>query len=186
MALFSFVGEAGNAVLVILAEERFGLSEFEFGLLIGLDGVVSVVMSFFVAGLVGRTSHSISMRFAVVTYAVAAFLFGTTTVLAGIVLASIFSGLSDPAWNVISGTVRQRLVPKEIFARMMTAYLFVAWGMQPFGALLGGVIAERWGPQWVYVMSGCAVGSLLVLARPMFRAVDSAMAESTGVTRRAS
>ena len=185
VALFAFVGEAGNAVFVILATERFGLSEFEFGLLIGLDGVVSVIMSFFVAGLVRRTSHSISMRFSVVTYVLAALLFGTTTVLAGIVLAAVFSGLSDPSWNVISGTVRQRLVPKEIFARMMTAYLFIAWGMQPFGALLGGVIAEQWGPQWVYLMSGAAVGSLLVLARPMFRAVDAAMqdasASATGV-----
>jgi hypothetical protein len=61
---------------------------------------------------------------------------------------------------------------------MMTAYLFIAWGLQPIGAVLGGVMAEAWGTEWVFVMSGVGVGSLFVLAAPMFRAVDTAMADA--------
>ncbi len=175
VAAFSFVGEAGNAVHVILVTERFGVSESGYGLIVAVDGVFSVIMSFFVAGLVKRRSHSFSMRFAVVTFVISAWLMGFTTVLAGLILGAIMGGLSDPSWNVVSGTIRQRLVPDEVFGRMMTAYLFIAWSVQPFGALVGGVIAEEWGSQWVFVMSGTVVGSLLILARPMFRAVDKAM-----------
>jgi hypothetical protein len=91
-------------------------------------------------------------------------------------LAAVINGISDPTWNIVSATVRQRLVPDEVFGRMMTAYLFIAWGMRPLGAMLGGLVAERWGAQWVSIASAFVVGSLLITARPMFRRVDDAMA----------
>lgn len=174
---FSFVGEAGNAVFVILATERFGLSNLEYGLLISVDGVASVTMSFFVARLVARTSHSFSMRVSVVAFTISSLLFGLTTVVVGAFLGALIGGIGDPTWNVNSSTIRQRLVPDQVFGRMMTAYLFVAWSMQPLGALLGGVIAERWGPQWVSILAAVVVGSLLVTGRPLFRAIDRAMVE---------
>lgn len=176
VAAFSFVGEAGNAVLVILATERLGLSEVQYGFLLTADAVASVVMSFFVTRLVRRTSHGTSMKVSVVAYAIQSFLFGFVTLIPLIVVAVAFGGVSDPTWNVVSATVRQRLVDDQIFGRMMTAYLFIAWSLQPVGAIVGGVIAESFGPEWVYVMAGTVVGSLLILARPLFRRVDEAMA----------
>jgi MFS family permease len=179
VAAFSFVGEAGNAIFVILATERFGLSEFQYGLLLSGDAIASVTMSFFVLALVKKTSHGTSMKVSVVAFSIQAFIFGFSTLVPLAVLAVLFGGVSDPTWNVISGTVRQRLVDDRIFGRMMTAYLFLAWSFQPLGALFGGFIAERFGPQWVYVVSGSVVGSLLFFARPLFHRIDSAMAAAT-------
>lgn len=183
VAVFAFVGEANNAIFVVLATERFGLGGVGFGLLVGVDGVASLITSFFVARLVSATSHAFSMKVSVVTFALGSLLFGGTTLVAGAVVAALLGGISDPSWNVVSSTVRQRLVPPRIFGRMMTAYLFVAWSFQPLGALLGGVVAERFGPRWVYLVSGAVVGSLLVLGRPMFRALDAAMADQAGSGR---
>ena len=101
----------------------------------------------------------------------------TTTAAVAFVAVAI-NGIADPTWNIVSATVRQRLVPDEVFGRMMTAYLFIAWGMRPVGAFLGGVLAEVAGPQWVMIVAGCVVGSLLVTARPLFARVDEAMARS--------
>ncbi|MEM9561953.1 MAG: MFS transporter [Actinomycetota bacterium] len=173
---FSFVGQATNAVFVILVTERFGIGGLGFGLLISLQGVVAVAMSFVVARLIGRVGHSGSMRFAVVTFTASSLLFGFTTAVVLAALASLVKGLSDPAWNVVTNTVRQRLVPDEVFGRMMTAYLFIAWSMNPVGAFVGGLIAERWGAEWVSVMAAAVVGSLLILGRGLFRAIDEAMA----------
>ena len=119
VALFSFVGEAGDAVFVILATERFGLGSVGFGTLLAMDGVASVVMSFFVARLIAATSHSWSMRFSVVAYCTASLMFGFTTVVAAAFIASTINGLSGPTWNIVSGTVRQRLVPDAVFGRML-------------------------------------------------------------------
>jgi hypothetical protein len=77
----------------------------------------------------------------------------------------------------VTNTVRQRLVPDEVFGRMMTAYLFISWSMNPVGAFVGGVIAERWGAQWVSVMAAVVVGSLLVFGRRLFHLIDEVMAD---------
>ena len=178
VAAFAFVGEAGNAIFVILVTERIGLSNVQFGLLLTVDAAAGVTMSFFVARLVARTSHGLSMRISVVLFTAAALILGLTTVVAAVILAMVLTGVSGPTWNVVSSTVRQRLVPDAIFGRMMTAYLFIAWGMQPFGALTGGIITEAFGPEWVYLMSAGVVGSLLFFGRPMYRRVDAALASS--------
>ncbi len=176
VALFSFMGEATNAVQVILVTERFGFSSFGFGILMSLEALSALVVSFFVARIVARWGHAASMRVAVVAFSVATLLLGFTTVAVGAVLAALVQGAGDPTWNIVSSTIRQRLVPDRVFGRMMTAYLFIAWGIQPIGALLGGVIAEAYGAQWVYVMASFGVSSLLIVARPMFRQVTQAMA----------
>ncbi|MCP3992833.1 MAG: MFS transporter [Actinomycetia bacterium] len=177
VAAFAFASEAGNTVFVVLATERLGLEPVGFGLLISLDAVVSVVMSFFGARLVGRIGHAGSLRFSVAAFALSALIMGSATIVAVAAVAMALSGVSEPTWNVVSSTLRQRLVPDEVFGRMMTAYLVVAWSLQPLGALAGGMVAEVWGPEWVYLASGLLVGSLLVGARPLFTQVERAMAE---------
>lgn len=178
VAMFSFVGAALNATQVILMTERFGLSDLGFGLILSVDAIVAVITSFFVTGLIRRTSHGFSQQVSVVCFTTAAFLLGFTTTAAVAFIAVAINGVADPTWNIVSATVRQRLVPDEVFGRMMTAYLFIAWGMRPVGAFLGGVLAEVAGPQWVMIVAGCVVGSLLVTARPLFARVDEAMAQS--------
>ena len=175
VATFAFVGAAGEGVFVVLVTERFGLGSVGFGLLISVDAVASVLTSFLVAGLIRRTSHSWSMRLAIACFTAGSLMFGLTTVAAVAFLAAVVNGISDPTWNIVSATVRQRLVPDHVFGRMMTAYLFISWGMKPVGALVGGFVAEAWGAQWVSLGSAIVVGSLFMVARPMFRRVDAAM-----------
>ena len=175
VAAFSFCGNAIDAVFVILATERLGLSEVQYGLLLSVDAIAAFTMTFFVTRIVKRTSHGTSMQISVTAFVGYVLLLGLFTSMPLVILAILLAGVSDPTWNVISATVRQRLVDDHIFGRMMTAYLFIAWSLQPVGAMIGGVIAERFGPEWVYIMAGTIVGSLLVFARPLFRRVDEAM-----------
>lgn len=176
VATFSFVGAACNAIFVVLVTERLGRGGLTFGTLLSVEALASVATTFVVAAFIRRTTHSTSMRFSIIAFSLSSVVLGLTTVVAVAFLAVLIRGMADPMWNVVSSTVRQRLVPDEVFGRMMTAYLFIAWGMKPVGALLGGIVAEAWGAHWVYYGSAVGVGSLFVLARPMFRGVDAAMA----------
>ncbi|MEM9132381.1 MAG: MFS transporter [Actinomycetota bacterium] len=181
VALFSFVGTATETVLVILVVDELELSSFAFGLVATASAVTAVAMSFVVTRVIGRWGHAASMRFAVVTYALASILFGVAPGFGLLIVASAVEGVSMPAWNVVSSTVRQRLVPDRVFGRMMTAYLFVAWSMQPVGALVAGLVADRWGADRVFYAAAVIVGSLLVVARPLFRRITAAMADPTTV-----
>jgi MFS family permease len=178
VAAFSFAGSAHHDMFVLLATEHFGLSEVQYGMLLAAGSVTAVLTSFFVARLVQRTSHSWSMRISVATFAIHTFLFGAFTFIPIVVFAALLGGVADPTWNVISGTVRQRLVDDRIFGRMMTAYLLIAWSLKPVGTMVGGIIAESFGVRFVPLMAGVIIGSLLIFARPMFRRIDTAMAEA--------
>ena len=182
VGVFSFMGSATNAIFVILVTDRLGLSNLQFGLLLSLESLAAVAASFAVARLITRTSHGFSMRFSVTLFTGAAIILSATTFIPLILLAMVAKGVSQPTWNVVSVTVRQRLVPDEIFGRMMTAYLVIAWGMQPVGATIGGVITESFGPEWVFAMSAAVVGPLLLVGRPMFRRVNEALADETTPT----
>ncbi|MEW2491531.1 hypothetical protein [Streptomyces sp. NPDC048411] len=47
---------------------------------------------------------------------------------------------------VISETVKQTLVPDRMLGRVTASTRFIGWGVQPVGALLGGLIGGWIGP----------------------------------------
>jgi hypothetical protein len=175
VAAFSFLNEASNAIFVILVTDRFGLGEIGFGLLISVDASVAIITSFFVARLVRRIGHAGSLRSGMISYLLAALCFGLGTTTGFAMAGAMLLGLSNPLWNVVSTTIRQRLVPDQVFGRMMTAYLFIAWGMQPLGALTGGLVARTLGPEWVYLFAAPAMGIVFLRSRPLFAAVARSM-----------
>ena len=54
-------------------------------------------------------------------------------------------GLAITMWNVVAVSLRQRLTPDELRGRVAAAARLLAWGTQPLGALLGGLIADGFG-----------------------------------------
>jgi MFS family permease len=64
-----------------------------------------------------------------------------------------------------SNTTMQVTVPDALRGRLMGLYAFVFVGMTPFGALLIGTVAERWGvPVACMVGGGCGAASVLALS----------------------
>jgi predicted MFS family arabinose efflux permease len=62
--------------------------------------------------------------------------------------------MSASLWNVAIVTQRQRLVPTHLLGRVSSAGIMVVWGMQPLGALLGGLIATEFGLAAPWVVGG--------------------------------
>ncbi len=50
------------------------------------------------------------------------------------------TALLGTLWNVITVSLRQRIIPSHLLGRVNSVYRFFAWGMMPLGAALGGVI----------------------------------------------
>ncbi len=48
-------------------------------------------------------------------------------------------------WNVVTVSLRQRIVPDRLLGRLNASYRLVAWGTMPLGAAAGGVLAELFG-----------------------------------------
>jgi predicted MFS family arabinose efflux permease len=54
-------------------------------------------------------------------------------------------GAFSVGWNVVTVSLRQRIVPDEILGRVNAGYRLVAWGTMPLGAALGGLVATAYG-----------------------------------------
>jgi MFS family permease len=60
-------------------------------------------------------------------------------------------GVHAALWTIVGNPLRQRLTPPEMLGRVGSTSLFIAAGGNCLGAMLGGVIAARFGitaPYW--------------------------------------
>lgn len=60
-------------------------------------------------------------------------------------------------WNVLTMSLRQALIPHELFGRVQGAYRTVVWGAIPVGALLGGALASLFGIRAVFMITGAGL-----------------------------
>ena len=66
-------------------------------------------------------------------------------------VALFFLGFLNTNGNVISQSMRQRMVAPGMLGRVGGASRTLAYGLMPVGALLGGLVAEQWGLPAVFV-----------------------------------
>jgi MFS family permease len=155
-----------QAVFVLYAVDPgpMGLSEPAFGILLTAFAVGSLGGSFVAAPLEARLGRVPVLFASVVVISVAMIVPALTTnaVLVGASFA--ITGVSVVVWNVITVSLRQRIVPDRLLGRVNAGYRLFAWGTQPIGALLGGVVAQVLGLTAVFLIFG-ALGLVLLLAR---------------------
>jgi MFS family permease len=149
-----------NAVFVLYARDELGLSEFGYGLLL-VPGAIGGIVGSLVAPRFRHLPLRITLTVAVLGSGLAMWLVaGTTSPIA----AGLLTGLSLACvmvWNVLTLALRQRLIPNELLGRVGASYRFLVYLGMPVGALLGGVIANRYGVRASYYVSG---GFLVVIA----------------------
>jgi MFS family permease len=154
---------AAFAVLVLYAVTPgpLGLDEVGFGILMTSLAVGSLVGSFLaerMERLLGRANLLVA---SVVMMALGAGVPAFTSSPYVVALAFFVSGVGVIAWNVVTVSLRQRIVPDQLLGRLNASYRLLAWGTQPLGAILGGAIGEALGIRAVFVVAG--VLTLLVL-----------------------
>jgi MFS family permease len=76
-------------------------------------------------------------------------------------LSFAIAGFGVVLWNVVTVSLRQRIVPDALLGRLNASYRLLAWGSQPIGAVLGGLIGEWVGLEAVFLIAG--FGSAAVL-----------------------
>src|SRR5699024_9136209 len=57
-------------------------------------------------------------------------------------LAGLVSGVAIVLWNVITVSLRQRIIPDQLLGRVNSVYRFFGWGTISLGTLLGGVLVS--------------------------------------------
>ncbi len=181
VGVMNLASTATWAVLVLYAVSPgpMGLSEPAFGVLMTMFAVGSLTGSFVAAPLerrVGRVPMLFFSVFAIgVGIAVPAFTASPFVVGASFAISGVFIVV----WNVITVSLRQRIVPDGLLGRVNAGYRLFAWGTQPIGALLGGIVGEVLSLPAVFLLGG-ALALTMLLARLVIDERAIAQAEAEG------
>lgn len=146
--------QMSNAVLVLYVLEVLRLPVGDYGLVLLLAGVGAVVGSALTPPLSRRFGRPALLMGGAIVTAVATGLMATTR--NGYVGASLYAAAAAGVmvWNVLTMSMRQALIPSELFGRVQGAYRTLVWGGIPLGALAGGGIAEAFGVRTAFAVSG--------------------------------
>jgi MFS family permease len=148
----TFFTQTWEGLLVLLATGPMGTSEAVFGLILAGGAVGGIVGAMVTAPLVRRFPQRALQIAALAIAAVGNFVLAAfpTPVLAAVVLST--TSFSFALWNVLSVTIRQRLVPGTVLGRVNAASRTLSMTAAPLGALAGGGLAavlDLRAPLWV-------------------------------------
>jgi MFS family permease len=155
----------GNAVFVIFATDTLELSDFGYGLLL-VPGALGGISGSLIAPRFARFPLRRTLPVAVVGSGASTWLMALTSSPVLVGLLSAVSLGSVMVWNVLTVALRQRLIPDEMLGRVGASYRFLVYLGMPFGAVIGGVLANEFGVRSAIFVSGSVlvlVGLLLPL-----------------------
>lgn len=156
---FNVTFGAALAVFVLYAEERLGVGELGFGLLLSTMAVGGVVGAAAYGRLERRFDLGTLMRAGLLVetaFHLALALVRSAWVVAG---AMALLGAHAAVWGTTSTTVRHRAVPSSLQGRVGSVYLLGSSGGIAIGSLVGGALADVAGvtaPYW-FAFAGSAV-----------------------------
>ena len=175
---------AHGAVLVLFAQQRLGLGSVGFGLLLTAAAVGGLAGSVLAPWLSSRAGPARVMVAGFVVGGLARVGIGLTRspLVAGGLLAA--TGAFPTIYNVVFGSLRQRLIPDRLLGRVNSAYSLCTYGAVPLGALLGGALASRFGLPAPFLVAGALIPAmgLLALRSMNRRTIEQALAEAEQAT----
>jgi MFS family permease len=148
-----------NGTTTPLDMKRHGISELGFGLLMGLNGVMIVVLQPWLSVLLGRCRRTPVLAWGSLMFGVGFTLYGFVSSTAGYALAVAVWTLAEIATLPMLSTVVADLAPSHMRGRYQGVYA-TAWGLASFvGPIAGGAMLG--GPGGRALWLGC--GAIMVL-----------------------
>ena len=168
------------ALYVVGPESVLQLSETAFGLLFVSGATGSLLGSFGaerVASLLGRST---ALRVSLLLVGAVPLSIGLTSNVYVYLVAQAVYGFAVVTWNVITISLRQRLVPDELLGRINSAFRFLGWGAMPIGGLVGGLTANAFGLRAPWFTSATVMALAAFAAFPIITARAVAAADAAG------
>ena len=163
----------GQGVFVKYAVEELGLGPTAFAILLAMTAIGAAT-----GGLIGhRVVAAVGLRQAVVLpYLV----FGVGNVVLGAspaawlsAVASFVLGAAITIWNVVTITLRQRLIPQELFGRVNGAFRWLGAAAGAVSVALGGVLAHATTVRMPYFVGGAlTLLTAALFAKPAMAGLD--------------
>jgi MFS family permease len=167
LGVSNFASQMGQATLVLLAVQILHTGTTGYGLLWTASAVGAILGGMTNPVLTRRLGMlaSLIISLAVSAAATAGIGLAPDMYVAGALFA--VNGYTTTMWNVVTVSLRQRIVPRELLGRVNSVYRMIGWGLIPVGAVTGGFVAKEFGLRAPYTLAGIVLAVVGVLTLPV-------------------
>jgi MFS family permease len=169
LGVSSFCNTMGLATLVLLVTETLKVSTRFYGVLLAAAAVGSVLGGLLNPRLTRRLGQVPSLVIAMGAVSVIYVGIGLAPNAPALAALEVGNGFAVTMWNIVTVTLRQRIVPNDMLGRVNSAYRMIGWGLMPVGAVAGGLVAHVAGLRAPYVIAGVLCGIAALAALPLLR-----------------
>jgi MFS family permease len=159
-ALISLMGMPFMVLMPVFAAQVLHGGPHTLGFLTGASGVGALVSAISLAVRKSVRGLTTMIQVSALCFGGGLILFGLSRNLALSLVALLITGFGMMQGLAASNTVIQTLVPEDKRGRVVSYYTMAFVGMAPFGSLLAGALAHRFGAPHTVMMTG----SVCVLA----------------------
>jgi predicted MFS family arabinose efflux permease len=144
-----------------------GLGNVGYGVILSALGAGGFLGGFLADWYVERFGEASALILTVLMAATAATTMGFTSS-AVVVGGMIFLfGIATTLWNVVAISLRQELTPDPLRGRVAAASKMIAYGAEPIGALVGGLVAAWVGLRGPMLVAGAGLALMVMVVLPI-------------------
>jgi MFS family permease len=156
----------GQAVFAKYARDELGLGARGFGLLLVAMSVGSIVGGLAGSRVARRLGPAVAVVGAYATFAALEVVPAVLPVTWAVAASGVAMSIAGTVWNVVTVSLRQRLIPAELFGRVNSVYRLIGTGTMAIGAVIGGQIAHFAGLRATYAASAAILVVVLAVGAP--------------------
>jgi MFS family permease len=164
LAAINAISGAVVSLLVLYVLEVMEYPEAAYGWFMAVFAIGGLAGAAAVPHLKARLGTFAAVLLAAGGFAVGALLMGLLPYLPFVVVGIVVTGIGSSLWNVITMSMRQRIVPSHLLGRVTGVYRMLGLGAMPFGAAAGGAVAQATSIRVAYVVAGLVVGGATMAA----------------------
>lgn len=160
-------------LLVLYTQDVLGLFEgWQFGLILTGAAAGALVGSLLAERIIAALGEGRCLLGSIVVLGLGFAVIGGLPVTAVVWLSGVVSGVAIVVWNVITVSLRQRIIPDHLLGRVNSVYRFFGWGTLSVGTLLGGLLVagiepalgREWALRLPFLLAGAVHLPLLLFA----------------------
>ena len=158
----------GQGIFVKYAVDELGIDGIEFGLLLAITAMGAASGGLFGPRVIGRLGLRASIVVPYVVFGVAQVVIGIAEQVWMVAVAGFLLGAAITVWNVVTVTIRQRVIPADRFGRVNAVYRWLGAAASATGVAAGGFVAYSTGLRMPFLVGGAiTLLAAVVFARPV-------------------
>ena len=140
--VINFSTAAVLAILVLFSQDRLGLNDAGFGLLLAIEAIGGIPAGFLASAIIRRLGEAAVMVLSTLSAGLGYLAIALSENVWVVGAVMVIVGFGFTLGNVVAITVRQTIVPGHMFGRVLGISRTFTWGIFPFATLLGGWVAR--------------------------------------------